>query len=173
MVKVDLDDNKSLYVSIYPITFEEYDLFCKYKDKETPYDRKWNNRRKRPVINVSFKDAKKYCKWLNKYSKVYKYELLSSTDWLKIAELNILENNTEEFIWYNQNETAVIGKRSGNLGIYDMYGNVEEWCSDNVSIGGSFRDSTLNRIREKKKRNKTDKFDFLGFRIASKAKKVI
>ncbi|HFU76048.1 MAG TPA: hypothetical protein ENK66_07365 [Arcobacter sp.] len=169
MVKVDLED-KSLYVSTSPVTFESYDLFCMDKGKKKVNDRAWG-RGKRPVIYVSFKDAKKYCKWLTDYSSRMEYKLPSSTDWLSIAELNSLNVCLEDSVWYNKIRTVEAGTtKLGKLGIYDMYGNIEEWCSDNVSIGGSFRNTSLGRIREKIKRNKTDKFDYLGFRVIAKYK---
>jgi len=163
MVKVDLED-KSLYVSIHPVSFKEYALYMKYKNKDY---KQWYGKNEKPVTNISYKNAKKYCKWLSNVNEIKDFKLLSSTDWLKIAELNRIDENTDEGIWYNKKKTASLGTTEvGKLKIHDMYGNVEEWCSDEVSIGGSFRDSTLNRTKEKKERNKTDEFDFLGFRIA-------
>ena len=170
LVEVKLE-NKIIYIGKYPVTFEEYDFFCDKKSKTKPYDRSWG-RGKRPVIYVSLKDVEKYCKWLGQDSSIMKFQLLSSTDWLKIAELNSLNKYTEEAIWYNKNETIEVDKtKIGSLGIYDMYGNVEEWCSNKVSIGGSYRNKSSSRFDEMIERNKTDKFDFLGFRVIAIKKK--
>lgn len=44
------------------LTFEEYDAFCDATKRDKPDDRGWG-RGKRPVINVSWKDAVAYCNW--------------------------------------------------------------------------------------------------------------
>ena len=45
------------------ITWNEYDTFCIQTGKERPSDVGWG-RGLRPIINVSWKDAQEYCKWL-------------------------------------------------------------------------------------------------------------
>ena len=40
----------------YPVTFEEYDMFCEDTNKEKPSAEGWG-RDRRPVINVSWHDA--------------------------------------------------------------------------------------------------------------------
>ena len=163
MVKVDLK-NKSLYVSINLISFEEYIFYMKYRNKKY---RKWDGEKDTPVTNISFKNAKKYCKWLSKFCENKKFRLLSSTDWLKIAELNRIDNHTDEGIWYNKNEIAKRGMtKIGKIGLYDMYGNVNEWCSDRIYLGGSYYNKSLNTIKKKMKHKKTFKSDLIGFRVS-------
>jgi formylglycine-generating enzyme required for sulfatase activity len=48
-----------LAVGRYPVTFEEYDHFCAATGREPPSDEEWG-RGRRPVINVSWDDAKAY-----------------------------------------------------------------------------------------------------------------
>jgi formylglycine-generating enzyme required for sulfatase activity len=48
----------------YEITFEEYDAFAHATGRTLPDDRGWG-RGKRPVINVYWKDAVAYAKWLS------------------------------------------------------------------------------------------------------------
>ena len=46
----------------YPVTFEEYDLFCDATGRKRPDDRSWR-RERRPVINVNWRDANAYAAW--------------------------------------------------------------------------------------------------------------
>ncbi len=52
-----------LAVGRYPVTFEEYDHFCEQSRRQPPGDQGWG-RGRRPVINVSWDDAKAYVEWL-------------------------------------------------------------------------------------------------------------
>ena len=47
----------------FPVTFEEYDMYCEDANVEKPSDEAWG-RGRRPVINVSWYDAVAFCEWL-------------------------------------------------------------------------------------------------------------
>src|SRR5262245_53002932 len=67
-------------VSACPVTFAEWDAFA--KDAGLPYfpcDEGWG-RGKRPVINVSWYDARAYCRWLSDRTR-RGYRLLSEAEW--------------------------------------------------------------------------------------------
>ena len=168
LVKVKLEDGKTLYVGKYPVTFEEYDLFCedtKRCKKYEPNDRGWG-RGKRPVINVSWNDAIAYCEWLNSYSNNKQpYSLPNSTDWLLVAEKN-MPNLINSDIWYKKKETLQvdIGGR-GELGIYHMYGNVYEWCNNKEFIGGYFESTSFDMMKKIQKGTSKHRNDRIGFRV--------
>ena len=48
----------------YPVTFEDYDRFIPATGAKKPDDEGWG-RGRRPVINVSWEDAKAYAAWLS------------------------------------------------------------------------------------------------------------
>lgn len=130
------------YISKYPVTFEEYDKYCEETGKYKPNDEGWG-RGKRPVINVTWEDAEKYCIWLARKTRRY-YRLPTEAEWEFAArgggsassesKKYSGSDDIEEVAWYKDNsegETKPVGKKKMNeLGIYDMNGNVWEWCYD-------------------------------------------
>ncbi|NOZ91431.1 MAG: SUMF1/EgtB/PvdO family nonheme iron enzyme [Epsilonproteobacteria bacterium] len=169
-VSVEIED-KILDVSIYPVTFKEYDLYY-YNKKDECYAKNYSYEFKRenyPVINISLDCVNKYIEWLNKKSNKI-YRLPTSKEWDFIAQKNkIIDKNLNDYIWHRGNTKTIqpVGtKKAGKLGIYDMYGNIHEWCLDRQIRGNSFK-YTLEDIYEKRDRVYSPKYskDILGFRI--------
>jgi formylglycine-generating enzyme required for sulfatase activity len=63
----------------YAVMFAEYDQFCEVNAREKPGDAGWG-RGRRPVINVSWRDAKAYVEWLTGDTG-QPYRLLSEAEW--------------------------------------------------------------------------------------------
>jgi formylglycine-generating enzyme required for sulfatase activity len=135
-------------MGVYAVTFDEYDQFCSAANKPKPSDEKWG-RGKHPVIKVSWNDAQTYCKWLTKQSDRV-YRLPSEAEWEyacragTITPFHFGESSSTDQANCNGNypsnrstkgiprkRTVPVGSFAPNaFGLYDMHGNVSEWCWD-------------------------------------------
>ncbi len=96
-----------------------------------------------PVMYVSWNDAVKYCEWLTKETGKH-YRLPTEAEWEFAAQggkrndghvTMFAGSDTLDMVgWYHGNSGShihAIGKKRPNeLGLYDMSGNVSEWCAD-------------------------------------------
>jgi len=117
-------------------------------DPRKANDFSWG-RGRRPAIDVSWYDARAYCLWLSKVTSK-SYRLPSEAEW----ELCCRAGTTTEFWWgdqisteqanYNGNHPLPSGKKGkyrkhtvavdsfepNPWGLYQVHGNVWEWCED-------------------------------------------
>ncbi len=140
---------KKFAVGQFEVTFDEWDACVRdggcggYR----PKDEGWG-RGNRPVINVSWKDAKAYTKWLSrKTGKTYR--LLTEAEWEYVARAG----TTTPFWWgssastdranydgnytykgskgvYRKRTVPVDSFRPNPWGLYNVHGNVYEWVED-------------------------------------------
>ncbi len=123
-----------LAVGRYPVTFEEYDRYCEAMGREKPEDQDWG-RGRRPVIYVSWDDARAYVEWLSQQAG-QGCRLLSEAEWEYACRAGTTtryssgESITEKVAIYGGHVT-VVGSYSPNpWGLFDMHGNVWEWVED-------------------------------------------
>lgn len=139
---------KNFAISQYEITFAEYDVFATATYRPLPDDNRWG-RQNRPVINISWQDAKEYTEWLSEMSgKVYR--LPTEAEWEYAARAgttsswwwgddpkeaqgsaNCRRGCNSSFSGLFGTKTAPVGSFAANeFGIHDTAGNVAEWVDD-------------------------------------------
>ena len=134
---------KPFAVGKFEVTFAQWDACvaeggCQLN--KSPSDSGWG-RDTRPVINVSWGDAKEYVAWLaRKTGKGYR--LLSEAEWEYVARaqsqtrFHFGDNDSDlgQYAWFNQNSgsrTQPVGQKLPNaFGLHDVHGNVWEWVED-------------------------------------------
>ncbi len=122
----------------YEVTFAEYDRFVKASDRKQPYDSNWK-RGHQPVINISWQDAIAYTQWLTQQTN-RQYRLPTEAEWEYAARGgtntkywwgNELKFDKINCNWPMTSKTQPVGSFEPNpFGLYDILGNVWEWCAD-------------------------------------------
>ena len=113
-----------------------------------------------PVENVSWDDCKEFLKKLNALPEVrasgVRFRLPTEAEWeyacragstgnyCRLADgIEITADTLGKVAWYadnSGNKTHPVGQKKPNaFGLYDMHGNVWEWCEDLYSAGDSYR----------------------------------
>ena len=147
----------------YEVTFAEYDRFAKATGRQAPSDRGWG-RGKRPVIYVSWDDARAYASWLSEQTGK-RYRLPTEAEWEYATRggtatpfstgecINTDQANYNgNYPWQDCPKTGVDrGKtvEAGSLpanpwGLHEVHGNAGEWVQDcwHASYTGAPDDGT-------------------------------
>lgn len=131
---------KSFYMSATEVTFDQYDAFCEATGRVKPDDNGWG-RGKMPVSNLSWDDANAYCHWLSEQlgepislPTEAEYEFAARGGNLSRGDKYSGSDYMEDVGWFVGNSKGrpheVGSKMPNELGIYDLSGNVWEWCLD-------------------------------------------
>ncbi|MFK4425093.1 MULTISPECIES: formylglycine-generating enzyme family protein [unclassified Bacillus (in: firmicutes)] len=204
--KVELRDDrikKEWQVQIKPFLLAKYVVTAELYYAITNRALNGNENGNKPVVNISWHDAIAFCNLLSKiagFTEYYSiqddgkkvscnlhsngYRLPSEAEWqyaCKAGTTGYTYGELQKIAWYNENSSGQIhdvGKKEPNAwGLYDMLGNVWEWCYDlyDETVYGSYRifrgGSWAEAARGcgatcRRRSHPTFHIDDLGFRLA-------
>ncbi len=184
----------SFWMSKYQVTQAQYEAIM----GTNPSNFRGSNN---PVENISWDDARAFCEKLSNHSE-YTYRLPSEAEWEYACRAETLtkyhsgdsESDLAKVAWYDENsegKTHPVGKKSPNSWeLYDMHGNVWEWCEDDwhdsyegapddggawvddprgsdrvLRGGGWFNDAWYCRAANRGSHNPSYRFSYSGFRL--------
>jgi formylglycine-generating enzyme len=210
---------KTFEISKFEVTVWEWKQYTKANKLKMPLKPEWGWQDNYPINGITWDEAIAYCNWLSKKEKlqpVYSkqgpnyvcnfkangYRLPTEAEWEFAAKGGVKSkgykfsggNDANEVAWHkaiSKNSPHTVGTKLPNeLGIYDMSGNVWEWCWDwynkdyykiekgdnpkgpemgeRRAVRGGSWDSQVNYLRPANRistqPNKTH--EFYGFRVA-------
>ncbi len=165
LVTVDVGDGRMMQITRREIDWRLYDTFVFSLDQDDPaspddggivtrptkpyinMDRGWGHDNY-PAMGMSHKAASEFCIWLS-HKTGKSFRLPTEEEWEAIAaQSGTTPDKVEARCWHAGNSGEVTHesatKEADDLGLYDLLGNVGEWCftaaGKPIARGGSYLD---------------------------------
>jgi formylglycine-generating enzyme required for sulfatase activity len=129
---------RSFAVGKFEVTFADWEACVAgggCTSNKSPSDQGWG-RGRRPVIDISWNDAKEYVTWLARKTG-QPYRLLTEAEWEYAARAGTTTKYAfgdainKQQAQFSESKTAEVGSFPANAwALYDMHGNVWEWVED-------------------------------------------
>ncbi|MCF6406759.1 SUMF1/EgtB/PvdO family nonheme iron enzyme [Chitinophaga filiformis] len=166
----------SFYISNTEVTVAQYRKFCESQHKNFP-PQPPSSDENGPIRNVTWYEALEYCKWVHG-------RLPTEAEWQYAASAGLAvkysgSNNAAKVAVYNkQKPLKVASKEPNTFMLYDMTGNVAEWCDDWSdssftwkAVRGGACNSKINPVNELDLTYRTKEYPdirnpYIGFRVA-------
>ncbi|BBG58043.1 hypothetical protein MaLMM01_gp037 [uncultured phage] len=179
----DLDPKPAIHIEVvkvpdasfaigkYPVTQEQYQAVMGVNPSH------FQGNPQNPVEQVSYNDAIAFCQELSRITGK-NYRLPTESEWEYACRAGTTtgyyfgddRRQLGDYAWYfdnSQGTTHPVGLKLPNaFGLYDMHGNVWEWCEEGFMRGGSWgnypaycRSATRGNV------NRRDSLNTLGFRV--------
>jgi formylglycine-generating enzyme required for sulfatase activity len=126
---------KPFYMGVFEVTNFQYELFDPEHKRLRGKDNGLSSEDDEAAINVNWYDAQAFCRWLS-HKEGLPYRLPTEAEWEYACRAGTTSNYyagdtlPEQFSKQARASLQVGQTPPNGRGLYDMHGNVEEWCQD-------------------------------------------
>lgn len=132
------DSIQSFRMNQFEVTVGQYFAFCKATKRNFPHHLVDTLKSEFPMNHISWYDAEEYCHYVGGRLPTTK-----EWNWVIIYNFGTSTSDSKSIIadsWNRENshsQTHPVGEKAAfkNISLYDMFGNLEEWCSDGPKDG--------------------------------------